>query len=92
MKRYLFAAPRTIFTDIAIILMRYSSYNTLPPRPLKHALLSRTNNSYGKDPKELAAILGYWKEYEQKYTATAHMIDCTEPLSHVVDKITAVTL
>ena len=71
----------------AVFLLQYPSAQAVEAR-----LTSRTNNSYGKDPKELAAILGYWKEYEQKYTATAHIINCTDPLSHIVDKITAVTL
>ncbi len=63
-------------------LLRYPSADAIKTR-----LSSRTNNSYGKDPKELASIIGYWKEYEQRYMHIAKVIDCTEPLPNIITTI-----
>lgn len=69
------------FTEI--FLLQYPSEDAVKTR-----LLSRTNNSYGKDPKELESILGYWKAYEQKYIErSATTIDCTEPLAETLRKL-----
>lgn len=70
-----------------MFLLQYPSEDAVRTR-----LLSRTSNSYGKDPKELESILGYWKEYEQKYIErNATVIDCTAPLVETVNKLIAIT-
>lgn len=71
----------------AVFLLQYPSADSVKAR-----LASRTNNSYGKDPKELASILGYWKDYEQEYVKRdAEIIDCTTPLNIVVRHIINMT-
>lgn len=70
-----------------VFLLQYPSAESVRTR-----LVSRTDNSYGKDPKELASIISYWKDYEQEYvTHGAEVIDCTTPLNDVVNRILGVT-
>lgn len=74
---------KELFTKM--FLLQYPSEDAV-----KAQLLSRTNNSYGRAPKELESILGYWKDYEQKYIErSAVVIDCTEPLADTLKSITA---
>jgi shikimate kinase len=51
-------------------------------------LASRTNNPYGKDPRELAKILADLEQYEPAIRqAATHEIETTKPLDRVVDDI-----
>ncbi len=55
---------------------------------LKHRLLTRTNNDFGKDPKDLAQQLEWNKNaitYAKQRGTT--LIDATRPLKEVVDEI-----
>lgn len=55
---------------------------------LKHRLLNRTNNDFGKHPDDLARQLEWNKgttEYAQRLGAV--LIDATKPLNQVVDEI-----
>jgi hypothetical protein len=63
------------------------------PGTLRHRLLSRTENDYGKHPDELAGILGYHAELERELLSApgAAAIDATKPLDVVVDEIIAQT-
>jgi hypothetical protein len=58
---------------------------------LRHRLLSRTENDFGKDPDELAATLSYHADFERELLAVprAVAIDATRPLPVVVDDILA---
>lgn len=57
---------------------------------LRHRLSRRTDNTFGKDPDELALVIGW----NQSYAADAPgwgvvTVDATQPLTVVVDEITA---
>jgi 2-phosphoglycerate kinase len=55
---------------------------------LKHRIATRTNNDYGREPKELEKLLEWNKgaiDYAKKRGAT--LIDATRPLNEVVDEI-----
>lgn len=55
---------------------------------LKHRILTRTNNDYGKDPKELEQQLEWNKgavKYSQERGTT--LIDATKPMNDVVEDI-----
>jgi len=56
---------------------------------LRHRLLSRTENDYGKHPDELARILSYHPTLERELLSApgAVAIDATKPLDVVVDEI-----
>lgn len=59
---------------------------------LRRRLLTRTNNTFGKDPDELALVVGW----NQNYAADAPgwgvvTVDATQPLAAVVDQIIALT-
>jgi dephospho-CoA kinase len=55
---------------------------------LEHRLLTRTNNDYGKDPKELKQQLE-WNKGAVKYSKQrgTTLIDATKPVPEVVDAI-----
>ncbi len=61
------------------------------PGTLRHRLLGRTENDYGKHPDELAGILSHHAELERELLSApgAAAIDATKPLDVVVDEITA---
>ena len=51
-------------------------------------LSERTNNLYGKHPDEVRSVLRYMGPYQDKLKARgAFAIDCTQPLSKVVEAI-----
>jgi hypothetical protein len=56
---------------------------------LRHRLLSRTGNDYGKHPGELAGILSYHPMLERELLSApgAVAIDATKPLDAVVNEI-----
>ena len=56
---------------------------------LRHRLLSRTENDYGKHPDELAGILSYHPMLERELLSApgAVAIDATKPLDAVVHEI-----
>ena len=56
---------------------------------LRHRLLSRTENDYGKNPDELAGILSYHPMLERELLSApgAVAIDATKPLDVVVNEI-----
>jgi hypothetical protein len=56
---------------------------------LRHRLLSRTENDYGKHPDELAGILSYHPMLERELLSApgAVAIDATKPLDAVVNEI-----
>ena len=55
---------------------------------LKHRLLNRTNNSFGKHPDELALQL-QWNKGAVKYSKerSTSLVDATRPVNEVVDTI-----
>lgn len=55
---------------------------------MKHRLLTRTNNDFGKHPDELALQLE-WNKGAVKYSKErgTTLIDSTKPVSDVVDEI-----
>ena len=55
---------------------------------LKHRLLTRTNNPFGKHPDELALMLN-WNTGTVKYSEQrgTTLIDATKPVKEVVDEI-----
>lgn len=55
---------------------------------LVQRISTRTNNKFGKDPKDLHDVLGWHKNSERTdIEAGAIPIDATEPVAHVVDEI-----
>lgn len=53
---------------------------------LRERIANREDNGYGKAPGELEAIIGYQKEYEQRFIARgAQAIDCSSPLNEIVE-------
>lgn len=55
---------------------------------LVHRLTTRTNNDFGKDPKDLADVLGWHKSSEHDdVDAGAILIDATKAVEDVVDQI-----
>ena len=60
---------------------------------MRHRLLTRTNNDYGKAPEELAEQLELNTRYAQEATrAGATIVDATRPISVVADDIVRLTL
>lgn len=56
-----------------------------PAEVLSERLATRTNNSYGKRPDELAEVLGYLETVEPRLRRSAtHEIDTRAPLDEVV--------
>ncbi len=56
-----------------------------PADVLVERLTTRTNNSYGKDPDELADVLGYLETVEPRLRRVAgHEVDASAPLDEVV--------
>lgn len=52
---------------------------------IRHRIDSRTDNPYGKDPVEFAALLSYYKPMQQRFRAIGAIpIDCTLPLDEIV--------
>jgi len=61
---------------------------TVDPDTAKDRIVSRTNNSFGKDEKELADILKWHKEAPDSYRRhSAVLIDAARKLDSVVDDI-----
>lgn len=59
---------------------------------LRHRLLTRTTNSFGKHPEELAASLGHNRHVESTYRSLgAVIVDGGRPLDEVVDAVLAAT-
>lgn len=59
-----------------------------PAVVLIERLMTRTNNSYGKHPDELNAILGYLETVEPRLRQGAgHEIDASAPLNQVVETV-----
>jgi uridine kinase len=55
---------------------------------LRHRLLTRTTNSFGKHPEELAAAVGHNDHVESTYRRFgATIVDGTRPLAEVADAI-----
>ena len=55
---------------------------------LVHLLTTRTNNDFGKDPKDLKDVIGWHKPSEQTdVDAGAILIDATQPVKAVADEI-----
>lgn len=58
---------------------------------LEHRLITRTNNDFGKDPRDLKDVIGWHKSSEQTdLKAGAIFIDATKPIKEVVDNIEAI--
>lgn len=59
-----------------------------PARLITERLTSRTNNPYGKDPAELAEVLGFKETVEPALRRAADLeIDTSIPLDEVVERI-----
>ncbi|MBS2548103.1 hypothetical protein KGQ19_14645 [Catenulispora sp. NL8] len=57
---------------------------------LRHRLLTRTTNAFGKHPEELAATLGYNENMESTYRGFgALVLDGTRPVAQIADAILA---
>lgn len=55
---------------------------------LVHRLATRTNNDFGKDPRDLKDVIGWHKYSEQTdIEAGAILIDATQSVDDIVDKI-----
>ncbi|MCA0228484.1 hypothetical protein LCH21_03460 [Patescibacteria group bacterium] len=55
---------------------------------IRHRILTRAENDYGKAPGELDGIIGYWKSYEQNFeNMGTTVIDCTLPVEKIIEKI-----
>ena len=55
---------------------------------VRHRLATRTGNSWGKEPHELALTLGWQTAARRDYAKYGHLvIDATQPLEAVVDNI-----
>jgi hypothetical protein len=64
-----------------------------PVGVLTRRLATRTTNSYGKDPAELAQILDNLREVEPRLRRIAtHELDATRPLQEVVDEVERIGL
>ena len=63
-----------------------------PTAVIKTRLRTRTNNSYGKSPEELAEVLGNVETVEPLLRNVAdHEIDTTIPVEEVVEEVLRVT-
>lgn len=59
---------------------------------MRHRLATRTTNDFGKNPHELAGIVGWQKTIDEDYRRLgATIIDATRPVSVVVDDILRLT-
>lgn len=59
-----------------------------PAAVIVERLATRTTNSYGKQPDELAQVLGYLQTVEPQLRKTAgHEVDASAPLEQVVESI-----
>jgi dephospho-CoA kinase len=59
-----------------------------PAAVIVERLATRTSNSYGKDPEELAQVLGYLQTVEPLLRKSAgHEIDTSAPLDEVVESV-----
>lgn len=57
---------------------------------IRHRLVTRTTNAFGKHPEELAAALGWNEVMEGRYRAVgAAIVDATRPLADVVHDVLA---
>ncbi len=66
---------------------------TVDEATLKHRLVTRTTNDFGKSPDELANILSWHKESEENYKKMgAIMLDATQPPFRIVNQIIDSTL
>lgn len=55
---------------------------------IRHRILTRAENDYGKAPGELDGIIGYWKSYEQNFeNMGTTVIDYTLPVEKIIEKI-----
>ena len=84
---YFFGSAHNLFrhTDIfrTVFLLAYPDEQTL-----RAHIMHRTDNDYGKRPGEIEDIIGYWKPYERSFIEHgATVIDCTLPLSDIIDTI-----
>jgi dephospho-CoA kinase len=60
---------------------------------MRHRLLTRTNNDYGKAPEELAEQLELNTRYVEEATRVgATIVDATRPISVVADEVVRVAL
>jgi hypothetical protein len=60
---------------------------------LRHRIETRQDNTFGKDPGELALILEWLEKYDETYrNLGATLIDTSRPLSQVVDDVVAAAL
>jgi 5'(3')-deoxyribonucleotidase/dephospho-CoA kinase len=65
---------------------------TLDEQTLRHRITSRTNDDYGKNAHEFAALLKWIQTAETDYVRLgATIIDATKPIEQVVDDILAKT-
>ncbi|CAN5632011.1 AAA family ATPase [soil metagenome] len=61
---------------------------SIDKKTLVHRLTTRTNNDFGKDPKDLEDVISWHKLSEQTdVDAGAILIDATKPVENVVDEI-----
>ena len=66
-----------------IFVLEYSEETTI-----RHRIDTRTDNPYGKDPVEFAALLSYYKPMQQRFrNVGAIPIDCTKSLDDIVQII-----
>lgn len=64
-----------------------------PAEVMRERLRSRTNNPYGKDPDELAEVLGFKQTVEPFLRSAADLeIDTSAPLDQVVARILSLVL
>ena len=55
---------------------------------IRHRLTTRTDNDFGKDPRDLADVLG-WNASVTRRNASygAHVVDADQPLSRVLQQL-----
>lgn len=66
-----------------VFLLEYPNGNLL-----RHRLLTRTGNDYGKHPDEVSRELSYYESFQNQFKAAgAIAIDCSLPVSDIVAAI-----
>ncbi len=68
-------------------------YLPLDKPTLKKRIMSRTDNSFGKKPEEMSAIMLWLTKNDAKYRSMSnHIIDASSPLESVVNEINSLLI
>ena len=86
--------PLLIFGNTADLYTLHDLFDTIfaleyhDEATIRHRIDTRTDNNYGKDPVEFAALLSYYKPMQQHFLSVGAIpIDCTLPHEDIFSAI-----